>query len=65
MNVMVFKPYLQKAGTHSDAAFPERGFDLVWGNAFFDTILQGPNQLFGPHQETTGIIPLASNISDW
>lgn len=54
MNVMVFKLYLQKAGTHSDAAFPERGFDLVWGNAFIDTILQGPNQLFGPQQETTG-----------
>lgn len=61
---MFFKPYLQKAGIHSDAVFPERGSEFGLKQCFFDTILQDPNQLFGPHQEITGIIEHTSNISD-
>lgn len=62
---MVFRPYLQKAGIHSKAALAERGSGFGLKQWFFDTIMQDPNQQFGPHQEITGIIQHTSNISDW
>lgn len=64
MNVMVFKPYLQKAGTHSSAAFSREKFWFGLNRCFFDTLLQDPNQHFASHQEIVGIIPVIKNIND-
>lgn len=61
---MVFKPNLQEARVHRDAAFPEKGSGFILRQCLFDNILQDLNQLFGPHQEITGVIQHTSNISD-